>query len=516
MKILNDFKIEKPMQKMVETYNGYIMNGHYYNKETMCPQAFSVFPTYGSHQDLTMNKMISTNHSLNYLSTKTENNVIIDKNDPEIIYIFTSGWRNSYYGKILKIRENSSKAELIKEYEYNYNGIYSTNYRLVECIGQTDNFLFVVVEAQTGYCQSVQKIDKETLVASQVVTFNYEYYSNYKKVNETEDSIYVIVECRYSSSRFYKINKINYTTEFIDFPDLKGTFNCKFIPSDCEKIEDKFVFYLMNHKTNGTFYFSKMTFDPKAIEFKNSVTTTEINTTWSDELKNIPEFNTPEYPCVYELNILNINNKKYLNVLMYENGSAKQHVDNFKMHGIYTFEIDPKDNSKLIYRNKTEKFSFNFRGAIGFNNNSYLVGLTEAAVLFFNFDSKNERYIINKIISCQPYSVGIDLKNNIWISKGNGDIDMHAPFVPTSVNVNFEKNSYKFEGEEISSNILVECYDYENKAIECNLELTLMGNAIFSKNDSKIINITTAATENKIPIKVIGAGNISVYTKVNL
>lgn len=516
MKILNDFKIEKPMQKIVETYNGYIMNGQYYNKETMCPQPFSMFPTYGSYQDLAMNKVLSTNHALDYLNTKTENNVIIDKYDPEINYIFTSGWRNSYYGKLLKIRENNSKATLLKELEYNHNGIYTSNYRFLECIGQTEKFLFIIVEANTGYCQCIIKIDKETLVATNVLVCNHEYYASCRKIHETEDMIYIIIEGRYTYSRFYKINKFDYTNEFVDFLELKGNYNSKFIPSNCEKINDKYVFYLMNHKTDGDFYFSKMTFDPNAPEFKNSVTTTKIEATWSDELKKIPQFFATEYQCTYELSILNINSKKYLNVLMYENGLSKKHADNFKVHGIYTFEIDPNDNAKLIYRNKTDQFSFFFRGAIGFNNNINLIGLTEAAVLFFNFDATNEKYVINKTIACQPYSIGIDLKNNIWISKGNGDVDMHAPSIPTTVNINFEKNSYKFEGEEIQSNLLIECFDYDNKPIECNLELTLMGNAIFAKNDSKIINITTASTENKIPIKIIGAGNVSVYTKVNL
>ena len=94
---------------------------------------------------------------------------------------------------------------------------------------------------------------------------------------------------------------------------------------------------------------------------------------------------------------------------------------------------------------------------------------------------------------------------------------MYSPSTPTQVKVSFEKDSYSYEGEAISTNIIYEAKNYAGEYIETDLELSIKGNAVFQSNQNKTLIVKTGIGGSKsAAIDITGAGSISVYTKVIL
>lgn len=512
MKILNSYKIDRRIQKVVETTKGYIINGHYYDKATMSPRALEFFPTYGDPEYLATNQKVMINSGFPNLDSKVQNNIIIDSVTPSISYIFTNNvvLNNN---TLIKIKEQDDVIKVVNCMEYGAS--LGANTLFSECVGQDNDYIYCIITTNVaGKNYKFYKISKSSLVATVILDFA-AYCSSAKKIFEDDGFIYLAVQKRYGALSLFRYAKS--TSELKDLGIASEAGNIDFSTSISKpKIvsESHVEFYAVSHrKLPSEFYINKYILNPKNLD-RDIISVTPCEVTWSDDITTIPLFTTPSVYNSFDLITCKNADKEYLVVCNYTTGNSVV-ADAYKTHGFYTFLIDNINTNQLSFKNVLNGFPEDLRGFVTGIDNSLIVTATKNSTYFLNFDKIQETFGITEIINNQPTSLGTDIEGNIWVINGMSEVDMYSPYIPTQVKLKFEKSGYYYEGVDIDSYISIEAFNYSNENIEANLELTLKGNAVFSQNSTKIITEKTGLLGVKqIPIKVTGAGSISIYTKV--
>ena len=513
MKMLDSFKIDKKIQKLYECSNGYIINGHYYNKNTMSPKPLEMYPTYGDNEDMALNSRVQLNHSNKYQTAKAVNSIINDKKDPTVCYNFTVGLRSNGI-TLLKIKEDGDNTKVINYKEY--TSIPTTNGYFQNWLGQDDKFLYASFSADTSNLYFM-KIDKVTLDMSSFASYS-SYNKCMKTIYEDDTYIYYATQKQYAAMDLYRYDKIAGSATTVIINQNVGTYSFQPIFTDPfeETVDDKKVysFYAMHQDAKKGFYIKKYTINPSTLDLKNIVTSTDVTVEFSNpEMDALPTITSKDY-ITYELFISKTETKKYLNLAIYCTGQYEYDV---KLNGIYTYEINSTDNTKVDYKGKLTEFAYALKGMLSLKNNDFLVLANKTSTFLCTFNKTAEKFEIVNTINNQPYSIGVDQEDNIWVTNAKYEVEMYSPSTPTQVKVSFEKDSYSYEGEAISTNIIYEAKNYAGEYIETDLELSIKGNAVFQSNQNKTLIVKTGIGGSKsAAIDITGAGSISVYTKVIL
>ncbi len=509
-KILDSNAITGSVQKVVETPAGYIINGHYYDKVQMIPKPLKLFPTLGDTTDLSMSKKLILGSAVaNHFKTQGDT-IVNDRYDSTISYVWVIGSRNSTAQRLLKIKENNGDVKLVASNIYTSIPTYNPLVRAY--CGQDVTYLYYIVSCASAYSEYLVKVDKTTLAMTVVEGFsNYAWGSTLK---ENETHIYYGRKQGYGTNVLKRYNK---TTATIDtFTVTAKTSNIYFSTcfSDIVSNSDtSFYTYSLSHNSStNKFGITRYAFDTTQTTLDKICTEADMDITWGS-ITQFPVF-ASNPAATYEIFITTASNgSKYLNVAVYENAVASTAV-NIPSYGIYVFLLDNESNA-LIFKNFIQVTADYFRGFIGAKNNTFLVGASPTTTIFMSFDEANEKFIITDTISNQPSHIGIDQAENIWVVNALGEVDYLNPSVPTNINVAYEKSSYKYEGTDIATFCTVSCQNYSGSYIAAKLQLTLKGNGVFTSNSSKVITIDTLATDTlKVPIKISGAGSLTVYPQL--
>jgi hypothetical protein len=511
-KVLNTY----PVQRIVEASNGYIVNGCYYDKNGLTPRPFQLFPVYGSANDLAMNQNFYRAGSPEYSLNKTFGDmVIVDSEDPTITYSFSNGQRDNTYIWIHKIKETTDKVEELASTAWTSASTPSTYSYPQQCLGQDACYLYMVFTCNNSYYSTFYRINKITLEMTAVLSMN--AYSICMKVKENSNYIFYAYQVYYGTASFYRYNKLTGANDTMSIQPKASTLAFGAVPSTEISIDKDHGYSYMIHHNNAksVLYFTRFDMD-----YTQSVATavakeTDCNIDWgSSGITTIP-FVGSAYAFMYELFITtSTTGKKYLNVAVHENNSNT--AANFPKYGIYTFLIDATTKD-LVYKGFTNISTICFKGFLGIKNNEFLVCATDSSIIYATFDEASEKFVVSDTNNCSPKFIGIDLSENIWFVNGANEVEMVSPFIPTSVNLAYEKDTYKYEGEAIDTYITIEAKNYNGSNIVATLDLQIKGNGIFTSNNTKSVREATLSTGvKKIPIQITGAGNVVVYPKLVL
>lgn len=516
-KILNNTNITNATQKIIETQDGYIINGQYYDKKNIIPKPLKLMPYNGSWMDMSLTK---TCNSLNKnISNKAESrqSVIVDNNDSTISYIFNSATSINNVA-CRKIKEVNNNVEVL--YYIDYTSTLGANATISECIGQDDNYLWIMVITNSYNCCIVYRISKSDLTMT--VCKSSANYSDYTKIYENDAYIYYTTQCAYGNNYLNRITKTSNLWEDTKTLTLKPSSSIYYLThcSEPVKIENDII---TNYKfiIDGTIpKIFKYTFDFSQASMNNIASEVEANVTWNDMVSSMPVFTTM-WRCCYDPFITEENGKKYLSYFVYELSDALNATGialNLPKYGVYTFLID-NDSLDLTFKSFTQISGGMVapRGYITINNNKFLVVATNSSLSFYSFNSINETWILTDHNDISMYSFGVDSKENIWALKLDGSVEMFNPTVANSVNLNFENSTYEYDGNDISTYIEIEATSYTGERIASNLQLSIKGDAIFTANGTKIIRISTK-TDSKlqVPVKIVGKGNITISPQLIL
>lgn len=508
MKLLDSTAITDAMQKMVETSNGYIMNGHYYNKSNLVVKPFKIFPTMSSIYDLSLSKKLVLNHALTHHTKTLGDTVVVDRNDPTITYVFTVNIRANNL-RILKLQENNGAVDFKLTKDLGAN---PTTNPMISCyLGQDNTYLYFIMSCITFHDYFV-KIDKTSLamtIVEDLLTYAWTI-----PIKETATHIYYGVKQGYNTNSIKRYNKTTNTIEIIPTAPKTGNyyFSTRYtLPitvSDSEMYMYGINYIIASSKLEISRY--KMDTTQAAL---NSILVEEVPTiTWDAVTTKLPIL-ASNGNIHYEpfITIAPTSGKKYLNIAIYEIQNSST-VANLPSYGIYTFLIDIPTNT-LVFKSFTQPAVDYFRGALSLKDGNHLVCATPGSVIFMVFNESTEKFITTNTISNIPYHIGIDQSDTVFIVDATSAVDYHNVKVPINVSLRSEKSNFDYQNATGNTYCVISCQNYTGTQIQCKIQLTIKGPALFTDtNSSTIIIDTLPDAEKQIPIKVTGPGPIMVKT----
>lgn len=533
--------------KVIETKNGMIFNGHYYNKDNLAPVAFEylILDKNCVRNTLNTNKRLRPTALSSCSEIWNEDTIIADKYEPNIFYSIIY---NKSDFNIVKYKEAQNKIELITS--INIDSGYDKylgqdkrylyySFRGSEAMSGSTNYIFngKTISGFNKVSAFIQigKIDKQDLSNTQLNKCYYFYRDGFLSIPTVieiyEDSNYIYygsftsIVTNYFGDRtriplklvIYRIVKSNSfieeiksdiqisTDEIYNFIDNKDVF----------KISDNAIgFYLLNLSSEANeinpFKLIKVNFDEMVVD--NMITVEEVTFTWNDQIKQSLSVFPDGVLYSYETFITKVNNKSYISIIMYQN--ADQYVtEQIVNQGIYTFEIIDFNNLKLTNYNRISDSVL--KGYLLSKDRSFLIVSSANNTIFMKFDTEKGCFKITSTIEEVPLSIGLDLSERVWIMKANNEVDVYSMSNPTDFNMKFEKDYYDYVGTNIETFITIEAKNFLGEYININVELTIDGNAKFKDNSSSVIKITTPSDgELNIPVIITGSNQITVCPKI--
>lgn len=496
--------------KIVELAKGFLVNGHYYTKNTLSPVPFEAMQFGGSRYELLINKHLHL-ETFSWSEPSNELGIIQDSNDKNKFYIFTSnGYKEGTRGYgILIEKEKNNVVEKI-------TSVSIGDIQIMKLVDQDDKYLYFTCRGNK--ITYLYRFDKTAnTFASSHTTSTYTYNLPYmEKLYSDETYIYTFTQldnnyivyqynkttntCLYTSNIKSGVEKTYYTTRFntpIHVENKKYGFYA-FNPVDLTQpivvyAYDTSIPIVTSNTDNGAF------------------TATPVNITWNNEIDSVKKLVTNSVYSIYQTDILEINNKRYLNLFVYN--QAYESVDNAAVQGIYTFLI--KSTYELEFKGFAPCDTANqFGGFITNENKRQLILAKQNAFQIMRFDTNIEKYVDAGFDITDCISVGFDELYRIWYERTDTSVHIINLSDAQSVQIKFEKTYYEYSGTTINTYIEFSALNYLNEDMEGTFHLLMTGSAVFADNNTSELTFYYNGTgKQQIPINITGANPITIYPK---
>ncbi len=491
--ILDSTIINTAVSKLVETPTGFLFNAQYYDKETFSPVPFNqIAINNGVPGLLFTNKKTIVNSNGTNLSTWNEKAIINDEYIENKFYIFGSSKiyvfdRNEYGG-----------INLINSCDF--SGIYD------KYLGQNQNFIYFFTNEANRY-QWLYIYNKSNNTTSNPVVYDGNAYGvSSMKILETNEYIYYANKYSLFSLSIARVSKSTNIVELIKNNISLGNLISGIWRTNDVFIEDNIVsFYIPNFSDlTKPFKLLKLNLDEKVIT--NMVSIEDVNFTWNLNIDKISLL-SQKAASIYESFVIKKNNKIFINLIMYQTDTTIRQTT----QGLYTFELIDFNTLKFI--NYSSISSSSMKGFLITENRNHLLIITTDSIVFMNFDINIGCYEISDVIPKNFLSIGLDISERVWIMNSDYTVEMVTLNEVTNFSMKFEKDFYKYIGENIDTNVTIEAKNYNGEYINALLNLTIVGNAKFKSNNNKVINVNTNNSPLTIPITLTGADMVSIYPK---
>ena len=521
-RVLERFGISNYVTRIGETVKGYILDGHYYRKDTLSPIPLKVFPIEAYHARAFLSKRTFITDTLPHIGNMPKDMIVRDNQDPSITYILFN--RSNEIG-FKKIRETDDTAELLaRDFRSTASlvGSYHGSAIPMEILGQNDRYIFFSCSWWYNRSNNNQTfsgiftIDKHLNTLGYVRSFG--FHTLPSKIYETDTHIYIAGQRNNHQNWLGRWNKDTFAWEGITVQGRAGEFQGLIKFTEGQVVDplnepDHIVFYGMNwDNTNDIYYFVRYKLDLSSSDLTTMAVEEEFPVIWKEDIADkIPKMPQMDKWVRNDLFISDIDGVKYLNLARYNGGNAN-YGSNIPHQGIYTFII--RDTTLELTNFVNFSIGADTKGWLVSNDKTFLVAGTLQNVVFFNFDTGIGGYKETEIIDMIPNSIGLDQSDNVWVVKRNNEVEMISLAIPTEVNVEFASTNYKYEGIDINTTISIEAKNYQGENIEVTLDLIIDGNAVFTSGETKITREVTSTTGlTHIPITITGHGNITIYPK---
>lgn len=521
-KILDSTGLNGNTCKVVETAKGYILNGHYYKKDTLTPVPFKTIPVPSKSEYMFLNKQQMIKNKLEIYNSYVESErVVQDINDPTITYIFTIETSQIKY---IKIKEINGTIKIINESYHTYQDIWNNPYRgkgnIQEFIGQNETNIFFIIQSWDNHrytFSGIACLNKHNMTIS-LVSNSYAQTSKMYGIYETDEYIYFGRTSNVNKLNLYRMSKSNLAIGEISNINRRSSFELQVGLTKgyvAEPISNPNIitFYYMNcDYKNNKYSFIRYNIDLDNSDLATMCTESVIPIVWDSNIANeIPMLSYNGEWVRQELFISEIEGTRYLNLVRLMNSYATITTNNI-YNGIWTFKI--RDTSLELTAFTPFSRGSRTKAVLLSSDKKFMAVGTDNNVIFLNFDETDEAYKISEILDMIPYSMGMDMSDNVWVLKSNYEVEMISTTIPTEINITFAENNYKYEGVDINTTISIDARNYQGDYLDINLDLTIDGNAIFTANGSKNTReITSDSGKIDIPITITGHGNITIYPK---
>lgn len=496
--------------KVIETGKGFLINGHYYTKNTLSPVPFEAIQCGGSKYELLIHKHLYLDvYSWN--EPNSELGIIQDSNNKNKYYIsvpngYKEGTRAHY---LLGMEEKNNAAERL-------TSVNIGDIQIMKLIDQDDNYLYFNCRGdKITYLYRFSKTANTfgAIHTTSTYTYNLPYM---EKLYSDETYIYTFSQLD-NNYVFYQYNKTTNTSLYT--PNIKSGVEKTYYTTRFNTpvhIKDKIYGFYVFTPADLTQPIMMCTYDtsiPIVTSGTNNgaMTSTSVNITWNNEIDRVRKLVTNSVYSIYQTDILEINNKKYLNLFVYN--QAYENVSNASVQGIYTFLI--KSTYELEFKGFAPcDTASQFGGFIASENKRHLILAKQNAFQIMKFDINIEKYVDAGFDITNCTSVGFDELYRIWYEKSDTSIHLINLYDAQSIQIKFEKNYYEYSGATISTYIEFSALNYLNEDMEGTFNLLMTGSAIFADNNTNELTFYYNGTgKMQIPINITGANPITIYPK---
>lgn len=502
MKILNSTVISGNVTKMIETPDNFIISGQLYDKSTFSPVPMSFCPIYVSTNNEMYLKQMSNVYS-SWIRNNTLNGYILDINDSNICYVVTCGLSGGGPNGLTRIVTNADGSFTTTTATCGAG----TSWESYDIICQDSNKVYYTMERDSTNAMSYIGYVNKSDMSQANINLN----TAHIKILKVTD-MYIYIATNIISSDVMNIGKYNKSNNTITWllSDSGTGYASNNIVSD---MDDNGVFYC---KKDGIGFggadhyicyrkyvldLSKDTCVASTVTLNHSIYPTEhiqINTGSTMATMN---------------NIINYTDqstgKKYVTCVVYNHYSRNMAAVQDADLAMYTYEIIDEDNWTLVSWTKFAPTRYTTILPI-INNQTILMGGPDCLHIY-TWNSTTHSYQKVTAIDTTIFSFGIDSNNNIYVQYYDKSIEMISNVMPINVFCDFEDEEYKYDDEDIQSNINLYVQNYQNVYLATSVELTLYGQCKFTSNNSKTITVTTSNLDKlQIPVTVTGQGILEV------
>lgn len=485
-KILNATTLTGTITKVFETENNYVINAQVYDKNSFIPKAMEFIPMITTYPDIFLNKQLPLRDRSRYHEF-ADNCIIQDSENPNINYVIVN------YGNDMDIFKVDTVNNTIAKFPRAYSGSYSG----YQYLYQDNMYIYFIAENKittgTGYICKYLKSDLTysgiTILTNAFSYFLFEYAGDLYFSSSGNTNNFSIVK--------YNIVANTITTVLTDNGSVVSTANFRTIPS-VDNVN--YSFYITRHdkgfggenkmiikkyildKTNGTFSSIVVNFD-----FTQS------------SYYSIPSYEVNQHLNTYVLYEFTSSLKDYV-VLMSNKYDGR----------MYLFEKESNSNfilRQVYFLNDTTMLF------MPHNFNKTFIGVNTTAVNFYVFNEVTKKLELSNTIEKPCLNVGIDKNQGVWLQYSDSSIEYVSTAMSSYINIQLENNILQYNNVDIQTYADVYAISPNGESVQANINLNINGNATFTLNDSKRINVTTSNTGTiRVPITIKGRGEISVYS----
>lgn len=207
---------------------------------------------------------------------------------------------------------------------------------------------------------------------------------------------------------------------------------------------------------------------------------------------------------VHSMECFNVNGKDYIV---------------FTLHSLPTFNRSPEYHCHVTMRLEATGavvtdivyLKDGCRGVLYYVKPTTCVFMLVNAFAFYTFNATTEKYVLTYSCAGIFNTIGFDSTNRFFAQRTDYSVEMLTYASPTILKADFEEEIYNKDTASLETNVVYYAKNFLNEYINVNVNLTIVGDAVFTDNGLKTIALSTSATGTKlIPVTIKGYGRLEV------
>lgn len=526
MKLMDEANsITTVVPKILEFPEHFVMNTQLYDKQTFKPVPMKFYTSNNSNSpymvlqtsiDKTRYyvswpgclRVIQNNHEHN------KQNIIQDKNDPNIFYIIQRCISSDGYDRpcLFKMHYNDTtkKYNIINQFSVGDAGNGYNHKGDMKILYETDEYFILAIhtnyphDSQTSYLYCcISLLNKQSFVYTRLAATswtNFLLYSN-------NDIAYIL-----SSSNLYtrQILKVNITTKSYSVIWTE-TITSK-VSMCCNPIKIGDYYYVLTSylDSSGTYSYKMMKISLDTVT--DAVNTELLDIELNGSIMDNSSKSNMEYGdyVQYTLRVINGKSNTYVSCLIHSTPNVPEWYSQHK-HVLFKFN---NTNFTVI---DTVPLLDGCQGSLENGDSQHQVWYMSNCVLFYSFDETKEKMICTYRKGGAFMQIGFDSLNRFIVQHSDKCIEMLTDTNACILKADFANETYdKDNSSQVDTTVGFYAKNFLDEYLETNVKLTLIGPVIFKENNSNTLEISTLKTGIRtVPVTITGYGSIEVIITQN-
>lgn len=527
--------------KVIEFPEHFVINTQLYDKQTLKPVPMKFFVGNSRNPIMLLQTSIDKTRycrddSYQFQCIQHNNeynlqNIIQDKNDPDVFYIRQKNNVDDYYWDVpyfykIRYNDNTKKYDILNTFNlrdismvngYNHKGD-------IKILHETDEYFVLSVVAQYGtygtmysgylssYWTAIVLLDKKSFTYTSLIHNNSHQYHFLEASN---DIVYVLgCDTHYISGwRVRKcVLKLNLSSKTASMIwEESYTITDKYTFCNPVKIDD-YYYELVPYLENKVYSYKLMKI--KLDTATDTVTTELFNINLNGFVMDSSANKNIEYAYYvhYTMRVIKTDSNTYLFLLIHTvpnmrdvNFSYQHKHVLLKFNGTSFTVIDVVPLLDGCY------------GSLVNGDSKHQVWYMSNCVLFYIFDETKEKMVCTYKKPGMFMQIGFDSLNRFITQTSEKTVEILTDTNACTLQADFAEELYdKDNTSEVDTTVSFYAKNFSDEFLEVSVKLTLIGPVVFKENNSKELVISTLKTGIRtVPVIITGYGNIQVIITQN-